>query len=170
MIVLGIDPSVASTGVAIIQEAEGGRSILYANVIKTHPDEREIQRLDAIYDEIRDIIKEFKPEVAAFEDQFVGPSPQTSLYLARARSVAMLSAYHAGCDVVTYSPSEIKKCVTGKGNAKKEQVQEEIVRLYQDEPLVHQLFSGGIRKSGKHKNDDISDALAVAHTHLVLCT
>jgi Holliday junction resolvasome RuvABC endonuclease subunit len=107
----------------------------------------------------------FKPDIAVLEDQYVGPNPQTSLFLARARGVAMLACHHAGVQVVLYAPSEIKKVMTGKGNAKKELVQQAAVEAYKHNGVIEELFGDGIKKSGKKKNDDISDALAAAYTH-----
>src|SRR6185312_6903944 len=105
---------------------------------------------------------------AVIEDQFVGPNPQTSLFLARARGVTMLACHHAGIPVILYTPSEIKKAMTGKGNAKKELVQQAAVEQYKHNGVIEHLFGDGIKKSGKKKNDDISDALAAVHTHKTL--
>lgn len=163
-LVLGIDPSVASSGFAFVEDTQ----IVDLGTIVTDSKSTETERLDIIYNEVKAKCTMYKPEVAVMEDQFVGPNPQTSLYLARARGVAMLACHHAGVPVVLYTPSEIKKAMTGKGNAKKELVQSEAVEQYKHNPCIQVIFGNGIKKSGKKKNDDISDALAAVHTHVTL--
>lgn len=163
---LGIDPSVACSGYALVNEHD--MDVRDIGTIVTNPKDSEPARLDKIYWEVKAMCETFKPDIVVMEDQFVGKNPKTSLYLARARGVAMLACYHAGVDVVLYTPSEIKKTMTGKGNAKKELVQEKAIEAYKHNGIVQQLFADGIKKSGKKKNDDISDALAACYTHQAL--
>lgn len=162
---LGIDPSVACSGYALADENNQVKDI---GVITTSAKDSEPKRLDEIYWEVKAMCETYKPDIVVMEDQFVGKNPKTGLYLARARGVAMLACYHAGIEVVLYAPSEIKKAMTGKGNAKKELVQQHAIEAYKESSLVQEVFKDGIKKSGKKKNDDISDALAAIHTHRVL--
>lgn len=160
---LGLDPSVACSGYAFVDDND---KVLKLGKIETDAKLSEAERLDIIYREVMQLCKEMNPEYAVLEDQFVGKNPQTSLYLARARGVTMLACHHAGVPVIVlYTPGEIKKAMTGKGNAKKELVQEEAVKAYSHSTLVQEIFADGIKKSGKKKNDDISDALAAVYTH-----
>lgn len=162
--VLGIDPSVACSGYALVD----GEEVRDIGTIVTSKNDAEPKRLDRIYWEIKAMCETYKPEIVVMEDQFVGKNPQTGLYLARARGVAMLACYHAGVEVILYSPSEIKKAMTGKGNAKKELVQECAIEAFKHSGIVQEAFKDGIKKSGKKKNDDISDALAAVHTFKTL--
>jgi len=162
--ILGIDPSIASTGYAVIDKGK----LIACGKITTSSKHTETFRMHELFEAIRDIVQEFQPDITVMEDQFMGVNAQTSLYLARARGVAMISAYEAGSQIVIYTPSEIKKCVTGIGNSKKDLVQEKVIELYKDAELVDFYFSQGIKSNGKNKNDDISDAIAIAHTHKVL--
>lgn len=163
-LVLGIDPSVACSGYALVEDT----IIKDVGTIVTTSKQSETFRLDKIYQEIKAMCDTYKPEVAVLEDQFVGKNPKTALYLARARGVAMLACHHAGVPVTLYAPMEIKKAMTGKGNAKKDLVQAAAVEAYKHNGIVTQLFGDGIKKSGKKKNDDISDALAAVYTHVTL--
>jgi len=58
--------------------------------------------------------------------------------------------------------------MTGKGNAKKEIVQAYAIEKYKHNSIIQVIFGDGIKKSGKKKNDDISDALAAVYTHKTL--
>jgi crossover junction endodeoxyribonuclease RuvC len=82
------------------------------------------------------------------EEAFYGKNVHTTLVLGHARGVAMLAAAQHGCEVSEYSPREIKKSVTGSGNAAKEQV----------EYMVKMLLKPPVEKM----RQDAYDALAVA--------
>lgn len=162
--ILGIDPSVACSGYALIK----GDEVFDLGKLITDKDFAESVRLDEIYKFFKHLVEISRPDIVAMEDQFMGPNPQTSLYLARARGVAMMACYHGGANVVVYAPTEIKRVATGGGKADKKAVQEGILNIYSNSVLVQNEFANGVKTSGKLKNDDISDALAVAHTHKVL--
>lgn len=162
--ILGIDPSIASTGYAVIEED----NLISCGKITTSSKYTETYRMHELFEAIRNLVHEFQPDITVMEDQFMGVNAQVSLYLARARGVAMISAYEAGSQIVIYTPSEIKKCITGIGNSKKDLVQEKVIELYHENELINYHFNKGIKSTGKEKNDDISDAIAIAHTHKIL--
>jgi crossover junction endodeoxyribonuclease RuvC len=64
----------------------------------------------------------------------------------------MLAAVEAGCDVVEYTPAEVKRAVVGYGRAEKPQVQ-----------MMVKLLLGLAAAPSPH---DAADALAVAICHL----
>ncbi|HMD69598.1 MAG TPA: crossover junction endodeoxyribonuclease RuvC, partial [Chitinivibrionales bacterium] len=57
------------------------------------------------------------------EEAFYAKNVHTTLVLGQARGVALLAAQQSGAEVAEYSPREIKKLVTGNGNAAKNQVE-----------------------------------------------
>jgi crossover junction endodeoxyribonuclease RuvC len=77
---------------------------------------------------------------------------RSALKLGHARGVAILAAVEAGCEVVEYTPAEIKRAVVGYGRAEKHQVQQMV-----------KLLLGLARAPAPH---DAADALAVAICHL----
>jgi crossover junction endodeoxyribonuclease RuvC len=66
--------------------------------------------------------------------------------------VLLLLCLDAGLEIYEYAPAEIKRSVTGRGTASKEQVQEMLRRL--------------LLRSPEHPSQDESDALAIAYCHL----
>ena len=72
--------------------------------------------------------------------------------LGHARGVAMLAAIEAGCDIVEYTPAEVKRAVVGYGRAEKQQVGQMVKLLL------------GLRSAPSPH--DAADALAVAICHL----
>ena len=103
-----------------------------------------------ILDGLNHIILRHAPEHAAIEQVFVNINPKSTLLLGQARGVAICAAVLNNLDVSEYTALQIKQAVVGNGHAKKEQVQEMVVKL--------------LRLEGK-PGVDASDALACAICH-----
>jgi crossover junction endodeoxyribonuclease RuvC len=72
--------------------------------------------------------------------------------------VVDLSLYILRTEVLAeYAPTTVKKAITGKGNASKEEVQEEVRQFLVSSQADYEFLS-----------QDTSDALAVAVTHLIV--
>ncbi|MBP5398942.1 MAG: crossover junction endodeoxyribonuclease RuvC [Alphaproteobacteria bacterium] len=150
MRILGLDPSLSSTGWGII-EVEGNKMKYVADgFIKTDPKMPIYQRLAAIHNELAKIIETYKPVEAAIEQVFLNDNPSSTIKLSMARGVVILAPALKDIPVVEYEPNKIKKAVVGVGKAEKQQV----------ETMVKILLPGC-----KPKNNDSSDALAIAIAH-----
>ena len=150
MIILGLDPSLTSTGWGVIR-AEGNRLAHLANgQIKTRAADPLPQRLAELADALEALLAEHRPQAAAAEEVFVNRNPASTLKLAHARGVALMCAARAGLVVGEYAPTLVKKAVVGTGGASKDQVH----------AMVSRLLPGA-----KIAGPDAADALAVAITH-----
>jgi crossover junction endodeoxyribonuclease RuvC len=150
---LGIDPGTATTGYGLVRLMRDGELVAVKyGVILTPKDDTAPVRLEMIYDGLRDLIKEYKPETAAVEKLFFSRNVTTALAVGQARGVVMLALQKAGVVSFEYTPKEIKNAVAGYGGADKRQVQEMVRALLQLDSIP--------------KPDDAADALAVAITHL----
>ena len=105
-----------------------------------------------LYNQLRAILKEHKPDTAAVEKLFFARNVTTALAVGQARGVVMLSLQQAGIEPFEYTPKEVKQAVAGYGSADKRQVQEMVRALLQLDSIP--------------KPDDAADALAIAITHL----
>jgi len=148
MIILGIDPGTAVTGYGVIKVNNNSVSWVDSGVIVTDTSSPLCRRLMCIYNGICERLAEHSPQRVSVEEAFYGKNVHTTLVLGHARGVAMLAAAQHGCEVSEYSPRQIKKSVTGNGNAAKEQV----------EYMVKMLLKPPIEKM----RQDAYDALAVA--------
>lgn len=150
---LGIDPGTATTGYGLVRLAPDG-SLVAVNygVILTPKDVTAPARLVMLYDQLRDILKEYHPEIAAVEKLFFSRNVTTALAVGQARGVVMLCLQQAGIEALEYTPNEVKQAVAGYGGAQKRQVQEMVRALLQLDSIP--------------KPDDAADALAIAITHL----
>jgi crossover junction endodeoxyribonuclease RuvC len=148
MIVLGVDPGSHATGYGVIATGEIVR-LVAGGVVRPAAGGLP-ERLLAIYETLSDVLARHGPAEMAVESLFNARNARSSLILGHARGVALLAGARCGVPVAEYTPGEIKKALTGNGNASKEQVRFMVRRclsLRGDPPL------------------DQSDALAVALCH-----
>ena len=154
MRIFGIDPGSERTGYGCV-ETDGRRHHLVACGAITSPAGDPFPlRLARIHRELTVLLSTCRPECVAIENLFHATNARSALKLGHARGVAMLAAIQAGCEVVEYTPAEVKRAVVGYGRAEKQQVQQMITLLLGlDQPPTPL---------------DASDALAVAICHLHL--
>ena len=79
-------------------------------------------RLGGLYRGLAEVIDGHLPGEAAVEETVVNRNPLSSLKLGHARGVVLLAPAHAGLAVHEYAAKQVKRAVTGTGNAAKEQV------------------------------------------------
>ena len=127
MIVLGLDPGTAITGYGVVRS--DGPALIECGVIRTNPRDTLPQRLNDIYEGVRELINRHAPSALAVEDVFYAKNVRTTVVLGHARGVILLAGAQSGIPVHEYPPREIKKAVTGVGGATKEQVQFMMMRL-----------------------------------------
>ena len=123
MITLGIDPGSRLLGYGLVRSAKGGvRTFVDAGVLKLASTDNHLQRLAEIYRFIVELVEKHGPDVCAIEMPVYATDPQAVLKLGRVQAACMLAALHREVPVTEYTPKEIKRAVTGNGNASKEQV------------------------------------------------
>jgi crossover junction endodeoxyribonuclease RuvC len=152
MRVLGIDPSLRSTGFGIV-ESDGSRvSPVAFGVIRPAPQAALHLKLNEIRTEVEKLIAAYAPDEAAIENPFHAQNVKTALLLGQVRGAVLVAVAASGCGFAEYSALEIKKAVTGYGQADKEQVMTMVRSLLELEDDRLPL--------------DASDALAAAICHL----
>ena len=150
---LGIDPGTATTGYGLVRiEPDGSLIAVKYGVILTPKEASASARLVMLYNQLRDLLNEYQPQLAAVEKLFFARNVTTGIAVGQARGVVMLAIEQAGVEVFEYTPKEVKNAVAGYGGADKRQVQEMVRALLQLDSIP--------------KPDDAADALAIAITHL----
>lgn len=149
--ILGIDPGTGRLGFGVIEINGSKISMLDAGVITTPANTEQPDRLETIYDELKTIINELKPEIMVVEKLFFAQNVTTAMAVAQARGVVMLVGKQSKLEIHEYTPLQIKMGLTGYGRASKQQIQE----------MVRVLL--GLQQIPKP--DDAADALAVALVH-----
>ncbi|MBW7935265.1 MAG: crossover junction endodeoxyribonuclease RuvC, partial [Gemmatimonadaceae bacterium] len=103
--------------------------LLECGVIRTRAQEPLAARLADIYEGVRELIARHAPQALAVEDVFYARNVRTTVVLGHARGVVLLAGQQAGLPIHEYPPADIKKAVTGRGAATKEQVQFMVTKL-----------------------------------------
>jgi crossover junction endodeoxyribonuclease RuvC len=152
MRVLGIDPSIQSTGFGIIEYSNNTYTVINCGVIK--PSRRKLfhHKINEIKSRLDELIAEFEPDEVAIENPFYAQNIKTALTLGQVRGATLVAVASHNCSLYEYSPLEIKKAVTGYGQADKNQVRMMVQTL--------------LKVKDKMLETDASDALATAYCHL----
>jgi crossover junction endodeoxyribonuclease RuvC len=156
MIVLGIDPGLASTGYGVLRSGgqapgRGALASLESGVIETgarHPPERRLAEIHARVDEL---LEAHAPDAVALEELYFGTNARTAFSVGQGRGAAMLAAGQRGIPCASYTPQQVKGAVCGNGRADKGQVARMVTTL--------------LGLAGDAPADHAADALAVAICH-----
>tara|TARA_B100000953_G_scaffold294861_1_gene285199 strand:- start:494 stop:973 length:480 start_codon:yes stop_codon:yes gene_type:complete len=128
MFVLGIDPGLSRCGYGVIQRKDGKEIALAAGVIETPSEMETPSRLTLLRDEVRQLIVEYKPDVVAIERVLFQHNAATAISVGQAIGIVMTEGISAGCQVIEFSPNEVKQSVAGHGGANKQEM-EKMVRM-----------------------------------------
>lgn len=150
MRIIGLDPSLSSTGWGVIEVVNNRLRYVADGFIKTDAKQPIYERLTLIHRTLSEVIELYKPDEAAIEQVFLNENPISTIKLGMARGVVILAPALFDIPVWEYEPTKVKKALVGVGRAEKSQV----------ETMVKILLPGC-----KPKNNDSSDALAMAITH-----
>ena len=151
MRILGIDPGYGITGFGVIDSQRGQSKLVTCGAITTPAGMDFSARLEIIYEDMRRLLEEVKPDAVAIEELFFGQNVTTGIGVAQSRGVILLAIRQAGLEVTSYKPMQVKQAVVGYGNATKHQVQDMTKRL--------------LNLSAMPKPDDAADAIAIALCH-----
>lgn len=151
MIILGIDPGIATTGYGVLQKEGQKLTALDYGVILTSPREEPPDRLASIYEQLNRLFDLHQPDFLVTERLFFSKNETTAFGVGRTIGVVLLTAAQRGVEWTEYPPPQVKQAVVGYGGAEKKQVQFMIQRLL-NLPTIP-------------KPDDAADALAIAICH-----
>ena len=146
-VLIGIDPGIRNTGWGVIRVEGNNLHHLSHGVIQTKDNGSDAMRLNFIANSLDEIIKKYKPDIAAIEKIFVSNSGESALKLGMARGVALNSLVsHKQILIKELAARYIKKAITGTGAADKDQIK------YMIEKLLGKIVV----------QSDAADALAIA--------
>lgn len=157
MLILGIDPGIATTGYGLLKILPGGYEALDFGLIETEKNGEPGKRLVSIHKQMTKIIKTHNPDVVAIEKLFFATNAKTAMRVGQAQGVMIFSAAKSRTKVFEYAPGTIKKVVAGNGRADKKEVQKSL----------RVILGAKVRSKKKKKThfDNAADALAVALCH-----
>jgi len=156
MIILGIDPGIATTGWGVVEKVPHGKVgkdfVMrdYGCVLTEAGLALEV-RLAMLYKGVQEVLRENKPDAFVVEELFFNNNAKTALVVGQARGVILLAARHFGVPFFEYTPLQVKAALTGYGRAEKSQMQRMIQLILSLKEIP--------------KPDDAADALAIAYCH-----
>ncbi|MGI6368216.1 MAG: crossover junction endodeoxyribonuclease RuvC [Anaerolineae bacterium] len=151
MLVLGLDPGLATTGWALVRGDGQHLDPADYGVIRTDPAESLATRLVVLHDTLEQLIAHHAPDAAAIEELFFSTNVRTAMLVGQARGVALLTLAQAGLPTWEYTPMQVKQAVTGYGGADKRQIQQMVQMLLNLKSIP--------------QPDDAADALAISICH-----
>jgi crossover junction endodeoxyribonuclease RuvC len=129
MFVLGVDPGLSRCGYAVVEARGRQHRAVALGVLRTSPHDPLPTRLAELQGELRSLIAEHQPAAVSVEQVFFQVNVRTAMSVGQASGLAMAEAAAAGCEVVQYTPNQVKEAVAGWGGAGKEQVQKMVQTL-----------------------------------------
>jgi crossover junction endodeoxyribonuclease RuvC len=150
--VLGIDPGLSRCGYCCLDSSTRPARPVALGVITTPPSAAVPVRLAELQREIRLLMDECRPAAVAVERVLFQTNVRTAMAVGQASGVVMAEAAGRGCEVVEYSPNQIKEAIAGYGGADKEQVTQMVQTL--------------LALAAPPRPADAADAAAIALCHL----
>ncbi|MCI5840000.1 MAG: crossover junction endodeoxyribonuclease RuvC [Peptoniphilaceae bacterium] len=151
MRIIGIDPGIAIMGYGIVDLIGNRLKVIEYGVVTTSSSTDTPKRLEILYQNLDDIIKEFNPDEYAIEELFFNQNVKTAITVGHARGIQVLCAQKNNLPIYEYTPLQIKQSITGYGRAIKKQMQLSIKTI--------------LNLSKTPTPDDAADALCVAVCH-----
>jgi crossover junction endodeoxyribonuclease RuvC len=149
-IIVGLDPSLRGTGYGVIRLAKPFPQTLTHGTIGCPANWERSRCLVKIVQALRDVLKQFRPEVCVVEGLFYAQNLQTALIMGEARGAALATIAEAGVEIYELAPRKVKQAIVGYGAAQKIAVAKMVQRMLRlPEPPA----------------PDAADALALALAH-----
>jgi crossover junction endodeoxyribonuclease RuvC len=150
MIILGIDPGTATTGFGIIQSTKKSNDFTLVDfgIISTKKTSTDAERLKILADDLKQILKKYKPDCVGIEKLFFTTNQKTVMTVSQARGAVLLVCQTNHVPILEFTPLQVKSFICGYGKAEKKQVQFVIQKTF--------------KLKSPPKPDDAADALAIA--------
>lgn len=152
MKVIGIDPGIERTGVGVVENSDGKSKLIFSELIKTDAKLKTAERLGIIFETLGRITDLYSPDYASIEKLFFAKNVKTAMVVSEARGVILLTLQLRNIPIFEYTPLQVKQALTGYGSGTKDQ--------------VHSLVKIILNLKELSKQDDVSDGIALAITHI----
>ncbi|OGH96050.1 MAG: crossover junction endodeoxyribonuclease RuvC [Candidatus Melainabacteria bacterium GWF2_32_7] len=156
MRIIGIDPGMAIVGYCFMdsfpEKVDNQNILVNCGSIQTSKNLNNSERLLEIHNDLSQLLKTYKPDVASVEQIFYFKNAKTIMPVSEARGVIVMTLEMFGIPICEYTPLVVKQTITGYGRAEKKDVKEMVKVLLGDEQKIPKL-------------DDTVDAIAIAICH-----
>lgn len=150
--ILGIDPGTVVMGFGVVERVGSELRLVDLGSVKFAASKESVERLGDILASVEELLDRFQPTALAVEAPFFGKNVQSMLKLGRAQGVVLSAGLRRGLTVAEYPPAVVKRRISGRGAASKEQLA----------GFLEAMYSIPIDPK---RALDATDALAVATCH-----
>ena len=148
--ILGIDPSLRGTGLAVLECERNSFKLLHSETLKLTAKVASIDCLGEIHKSVADLVDLWKPRHVSCEETIYVQNFKTAQIMGSARGAALSAVSIRKVPVFEYAPLRVKQAVVGFGRASKEQMSQTLFQMLRlENPLPF----------------DQSDALGLALCH-----
>ncbi len=128
-IILGIDPSLRATGLAVVNVDVNPPKLLGSKTLKMKAKASMPDCLACIYKATSEVIEQFAVTSVALEQTIYVQNFQTAQILGAARGAAIAAAAVLEKPVFEYPPLRVKQAVVGYGRASKHQIAQTVKQM-----------------------------------------
>ena len=155
MVILGIDPGLAHTGLGgLLRNGAERFAVVPTAVLRPVPEARSRCACRIYARDLKGVVERYRPDTAAIESIYFGANVRSAIPTAHARGAALVALSECALEIGEYTPMQIKQAVVGTGAADKRQVAYMVRTLTQLDHDPHP--------------DHAADALACAICHVNL--
>jgi crossover junction endodeoxyribonuclease RuvC len=148
MRVIGIDPGIERLGYAIIDYNKSEYKLISMGLVKTDKAERKSKRIYQIYNDLKSLISNYKPEILSLETLIFSKNAKTATTISEVRGIILLLSEESRLILKEFTPLQVKMQISGYGKADKKQIAQSVKMLLHLNEIP--------------KPDDITDAIAIA--------
>ncbi|MEY3927797.1 MAG: crossover junction endodeoxyribonuclease RuvC [Bacteroidota bacterium] len=120
--ILGIDPGTVVMGFGVVERVGSELRLIDLGSVKFAASKESVERLGDILASVEELLDRFQPTSLAVEAPFFGKNVQSMLKLGRAQGVVLSAGLRRGLTVAEYPPAVVKRRISGRGAASKEQL------------------------------------------------
>ena len=120
--IVGIDPSLRGTGLAVLECKGNTYQLLHSETLKLPPKIASITCLGKIHQTVADLVDLWKPRHVSCEETIHVQNFKTAQIMGSARGAAISAVAIREVPVFEYAPLRVKQAVVGFGRASKEQM------------------------------------------------
>jgi len=118
-VILGIDPSLRSSGYGVIRLGGAGLELLAQGVVSCPRSWDRSRCLARISEEVRRVVQQWQPTACVVEGLFYAQNLRTAIVMGEARGAGLAAVAEAGLEVYEMAPRRVKQAIVGYGAAGK---------------------------------------------------
>ncbi len=127
--ILGVDPSLRGTGLAVLECKGSNYELLHSETLKLNDKTSSIACLGRIHQSVARLIDLWQPRHLSCEETIYVQNFKTAQIMGSARGAALSAAAIREVPVFEYAPLRVKQAVVGFGRASKEQMSQTLAQM-----------------------------------------